>query len=207
MNRLPVELACIRRRPQRSDDLAVYRKHDWPNKLDDAATVLGYQASDSVLECRGGRTLIVQTFDFGTGGRTFGRFDGDRGDGGQVLLFIGDWASYAMTEDGGGGIQWFLGDSCRSATDWDASFLGWLVFRNDVDSSAWRDLVARLNIAAAPTRCPDRFNTAFTRFRLATIQMPFRIVGGTSPVPVSKFPVESIAVSYTHLTLPTNREV
>lgn len=192
VDQLPVEPACIRQRPQRSDDLAVYRKHDWPNRLDDPTTALGYQASDSVLERRGARTVIVQTFDFGTGGRTFGVFDGNRGDGGQVLLFVRDWATYAMTEDGGGGIQWFLGESCRSSIDPDAPFLGWLVFRRNVDSSAWQDVVARLNSASTPTACPDRFNAAFTRFRLASIEMPFRIIGRASSVPISTFRVEAI---------------
>jgi hypothetical protein len=96
--------------------------------LDHVANLQPYQASDSVVERRAGRTLVVQTFDFGTDGRVFGRFDGGRGDGGQVLLFIGDWASFAMTEDGGGGVQWFIGKTCRSPVDQDARFLGWLIF-------------------------------------------------------------------------------
>jgi hypothetical protein len=180
VDRLPIEPTCVRRRLQRADDLAVYRKHDWPNRLDEPATVLGYQASDSVLERRGSRTIVVQTFDFGTDGRTFGTFDGERGDGGQVLLFVGDWASFAMTEDGGGGIQWFLGETCRASHDPDARFLSWLVFRRDIKAGPWQSVVAKLNIAATPTACPSRFNAAFTRFRLASIELPFRIVSGPS---------------------------
>lgn len=192
VDRLPIDPGCVRRRPQRADDFAVYRKHDWPNRLDEPATVLGYQASDSVLEQRGGRAIVVQTFDFGTGGRTFGAFDGGRGDGGQVLLFVGDWATFAMTEDGGAGTQWFLGEACRSAGGRDARFLGWLVFRRDVDEAAWRDVVARLNIAAAPVACPARFNDAFTRFRLAAVELPFRIVGGAVPVATSRVRLDAL---------------
>jgi hypothetical protein len=172
----------VRRRPQRSDDTAVYRKHDWPNRLDELATVLGYQASDSVLERRGSRTIVLQTFDFGTGGRTFGTFDAGRGDGGQVLLFIGDWASFAMTEDGSGGVQWFLGETCRSAVDPDARFLGWLVFGSHAARAEWQSTVARLNIATSPAACPALFNAAFTRFRLESIELPFRVVDDPSHV-------------------------
>ena len=73
----------------------------------------GHQASDSVIQRRGAGTLVVQTFDFGRGGRVFGRFDGG-GDGGQVLMPVDGWSSVAMTEDGGGGVQWFIGEACRS---------------------------------------------------------------------------------------------
>ena len=70
----------------------------------------GYQASDSVVQRRGARTLVVQTFDFGTGGRVFGWFEGGLGQGGddgQVLLLVAGWSTAAMTEDGGAGVQWF----------------------------------------------------------------------------------------------------
>lgn len=192
VGRLPMEPTCGRRRLQRTGDVAVYRKHDWPNQLDDPATVLGYQASDSVLERRGSRTIVVQTFDFGSGGRTFGTFDAGQGDGGQVLLFIGDWASFAMTEDGSGGVQWFLGKTCRSSVDADGRFLGWLVFRNDVDSTEWQSILAQLNTAVTSTACPSRFNAAFTRFRRESITLPFRIVDSLSHVRTSLFPLDVI---------------
>jgi hypothetical protein len=181
VDQLPIDQACTFRRPQWSADVARYRKHDWPNRLDEPATILGYQASDSVLERRAEKTIVVQTFDFGTDNRTFGVFDALRGDGGQVLLFIGDWASFAMTEDGSGGVQWFLGDACTSPNP-DARFLSWLVFQQDISRVTWRSVIARLNIAATINRCPDQFNPALTRFRLDTIEMPFRIVEDPSHV-------------------------
>jgi len=70
---LPIDDDCRHFRLQRSEDAAPWRKHDWPNSLGAAETVQGFQASDSVVQRWGGRTLIVQTFDFGTGGRVFGR--------------------------------------------------------------------------------------------------------------------------------------
>ena len=133
---------------------------------------------------------MVQTFDFGTGGRVFGRFDGGLvtgsgvtgsggtggGDGGQVLMLVDGWASAAMTEDGGGGVQWFLGEACRSPVATDGRFLGWLMFCNEVKADAWNSVVARLNIAAGPENCPRLFNAAFTRYRLDRIAFPFRII-------------------------------
>ena len=173
---LPVDPACTTRRLQRSDDPAPYRKHDWPNVLGDPATSHGYQASDSVTMQRGGRTLVVQTFDFGTNGRTFGTFDGGRGDGGQVALILGDWSSFVLTEDGGGGVQWFIGEGCRSAGPSDRRFLSWLIFREPV-AGTWQDGMARLNIAPNIESCPRRFNDAYTRYRRDAVEFPFRIVG------------------------------
>ena len=173
---LPTDPACTVRRLQRSDDPAPYRKHDWPNVLGDPATPHGYQASDSVTMQRGGRTLVVQTFDFGTNGRTFGTFDGGRGDGGQVALILGDWSSFVLTEDGGGGVQWFIGEGCRSAGPSDRRFLSWLIFREPV-AGTWQDGMARLNIAPSIESCPRRFNDAYTRYRRDEVEFPFRIVG------------------------------
>lgn len=188
---LPLDEDCRHSRPQRSDDTAPYRKHDWPNSLAAAETVQGYQASDSVVQRRGARTLVVQTFDFGTGGRVFGRFDGGLGtgsgktgggDGGQVLLLVDGWSTAAMTEDGGGGVQWFIGEGCRSAVATDRRFLGWLMFRNASRQDVWQSTVARLNITASPESCPQRFNAAFTRYRLDQVTFPFRIVDAGSRV-------------------------
>ncbi len=173
---LPTDEECSRLRLQKSSDTAVYRKHDWPNRLGVANEAPAYQASDSVLERRGSRTLIVQTFDFGTGGREFGRFDSGMGDGGQVLLLIDGWASIAMTEDGGAGVQWFMGPACRSPTNPDGRFASWLAFRSDVGTDIWSSSVAKLNIAAGPWDCPRQFNAAYTRYRLDQIDIPFRVV-------------------------------
>ena len=50
---LPIDDDSRRSRPQRSEDAAPWRKHDWPNSLGAAGTVQGYQASDSVVQRRG----------------------------------------------------------------------------------------------------------------------------------------------------------
>ena len=183
--RAAIDADCREVRPQRSEDTAAYRKHDWPNSLAAPEAVQGCQASDLVVLYRGARTLIVQTFDFGTGGRVFGRFDGglgQGGDGGQVLMLVDDWSSAAMTEDGGWGVHWFMGEAYRSPVATDRRFLGWLMFRNEVRGDAWNSVVARLNIAASPELRPRQFNAAFTRYRLDRITFPFRIIDAGSRV-------------------------
>ena len=64
-------------------------------------------ATRSFSAAGGARTLVVQTFDFGTGGCVFGWFEGGLGQGGddgQVLLLVDRWSTAAMTEDGGAGV-------------------------------------------------------------------------------------------------------
>ena len=179
---LPIDPQCVQSRLQHSDDVAIYRKHDWPNTLGDSRIAHGYQASDSVIETRSSGLIVVQTFDFGTDGRTFGHFDRGRGDGGQVLLFIGEWASFAMTEDGSGGVQWFIGETCRSSVDVNARFLSWLAFPGWVNETRGQAVVAKLNITSDPKTCPRQFNDAFTRYWLDRVDFPFRIIEGTSVV-------------------------
>lgn len=174
---LPIDPACTTRRLQRSDDPARYRKHDWPDLLGDPRVPRGYMASDSVLLQAAGRTLVVQTFDFGTDGRVFGRFDGGQGDGGQVALAVGDWLSFVLTEDGGAGVQWFIGEGCRTAPQTDRRFLSWLLFRDPAESGRWQDRLARLNIVPTMASCPPSFGDAYTRYRRDTIEFPFRLAG------------------------------
>lgn len=169
--------ACTSRRLQRSDDPVRYRKHDWPDVLGDPRVPRGYMASDSVLRQAGGRTLVVQTFDFGTDGRVFGKFDAGQGDGGQVALAVGDWLSFVLTEDGGAGVQWFIGEGCRTAPQTDQRFLSWLLFRDPAVRGRWQDRVARLNIVPTRTGCPPNFGDAYTRYRRDTVEFPFRFAG------------------------------
>ncbi|MEA2741105.1 MAG: hypothetical protein QOH05_4412 [Acetobacteraceae bacterium] len=172
---LPVDPACDHHRLQAIDDTATYRKHDWPDRLDPRLPPAGYQASDSVLQPAGPRPVIIQTFDFGDTRRVFGHFDAGQGDGGQAVMLIDGSASIAMTEDGGDGVQWFIGDNCRGTARPERHFLGWLLFRNDV-TDRWHDAVTHLNKGRSPSECPARFNMANTRYRTDKILFPFRIL-------------------------------
>jgi hypothetical protein len=189
---LPVEAACQHRRPQTPDDPVYYRKHDWPDVTDPRHPILGYQASDSVIESMVPPVRILQSFDFGDTQRAFGRFDAGQGDGGQALIVTDDAAGIAMTEDGGDGVQWFIGDRCRTAPTSDARFLGWLAFAGDVAFSQWHDAVAHLNKTRDPGTCPARFNAAYTRYRLRRLVLPFRIVATDGAVATESVPLEVV---------------
>ncbi len=129
---LPIDADCLFRRAQSDRDVATYRKYDWPNSNEATQRPLGYQASDSVLTRRAGRSLVEQTFDFGDEKRMFGRFDGALGDGGQILVVVDGWASAIMTEDGGDGVQYFIGPGCRTSAK-SAGELSWLFFNSNVE--------------------------------------------------------------------------
>ena len=184
---LPIDPSCTRTLPQTAADTATYRKHDWPDAADPRHPLTGYQASDSVLT--GHR--IVQTFDFGDTQRAFGRFDGGQGDGGQVALIVDGWASFAMTEDGGDGVQWFISDTCRTDPTLNHHFQGWLLFAADATSD-WHDRVTHLNKGRAPTDCPIRFNPAYTRYRTARVTFPFRIVTARASLQTRSIPLDTI---------------
>ena len=188
---LPIEDSCGRFRPQRINDKAVYRKHDWPNELGRSEIALGYQASDSVVLPGAPHPTIIQTFDFGTGDRRFGQFDGAKGDGGQVMMLIGHWATFPMTEDGSGGIQWFVGEGCQTSPTSESALQSWLVFGRDV-STRWQSTVAKLNIVQEPNRCPRDFNSAYTRYRLTTLSFPFRLIHSATRVEELRHPLKVV---------------
>src|SRR5262249_22019473 len=182
---LPIDADCLNRRAQTDRDVASYRKYDLPNANEATQRPLGYQASDSVLTRRGGRTLIEQTFDFGDEKRAFGRFDAGQGDGGQVLVVVDGWASAIMTEDGGDGIQYFIGPGCRTSAQTAAGELSWLFFNGNVQRQRWDYTVARINKGRSISECPTVFNAALTRYRADTIDVPFRILGKSAPLTVT----------------------
>jgi hypothetical protein len=189
---LPIDPACNNHRPQTSNDTATYRKHDFPDRSDPRAPLLGYQASDSVVKPDGSHIVVVQTFDFGDTHRVFGRFDAGEGDGGQALLLVNGWATAAMTEDGGDGVQYFVSDECRTSAKLERHFLGWLMFRSDVTQDRWRDQATNLNKARNPDDCPAHFNAAYTRYRMASLEFPFRVVDGNESLKSEGYPLDVI---------------
>jgi hypothetical protein len=181
--RLPIDPACTRRAPQRQSDPMPYRRHDWPAVEHARAQPQGYQASDAVLGTLMGHPAAIHTFDFGAGeGRRFGTFDNGRGDGGQVVPLTPGAAFIAMTEDGGGGVQWFLSPDCRQGG---LGWQGWLVAAPQ-PSEAWSEQVVRLRIAPAAAACPARFDESLTRWRRTALDLPWRDAAtgrtGTAPV-------------------------
>ncbi|MBW6396942.1 hypothetical protein KPL78_03735 [Roseomonas sp. HJA6] len=168
---LPFEPGCTRRAPQRQDAPMPYRRHDWPAAQQARSIPQGYQASDAVLGSLLGVPAAVQTFDFGAGeNRRFGTHDRGRGDGGQVIP-LGPGPSFiAMTEDAGGGVQWFLSPDCRSGG---RGWQGWLLAGPGA-GDAWTTRVMRLRIAPSPQACPTAFDASLTRFRRTRLALPWR---------------------------------
>ena len=118
---------------------------------------------------------MLQSFDFGAEAprRAFGRFDAGLGDGGQAVVVLPDGAAaVALTEDGGGGMQWFQSPDCRGGRD-AAAAPGWLIAAPPL-LDLWRERVVRLRIAPRPDACPAAFDASLTRWRLARIAMPWR---------------------------------
>ena len=167
---LPFEAECERSRPLSAGDPLPYRKHDWPGASDAAVLPSGYQASDSLRGTLLGRPAILQTFDFGGGGRAFVRFDS--GDGGQAVLLRDGVAASPLTQDGGGGVQWFQSPDCRGAAA-DGPAPGWLFAALPL-AEDWQERLVRLNKARRPDECPLAFVPSLTRWRTARIEVPWR---------------------------------
>lgn len=146
--------ACPRRRTAAIGDRLPYHKRDWPGDGDRDS----YQQSDSIpIQTRMG-PAVLHTYDFGDGRRRFGEMD--EGDGGQIVFFTPYAAAIGVTEDGGAGLQLFLGPSCRPIDSWV------VVDRSFVDRPAGQT-VARLTRSAA--RCAVRLNSAFTQWRITPV--------------------------------------
>ena len=165
---LPFEPGCERSRPLSTGEPLPYRKHDWPGASHAAVLPRGYQASDSLRGTLLGRPAILQTFDFGHDTRAFARFDS--ADGGQAVLLRDGAAASPLTQDGGGGVQWFQSPDCRNAP---GPAPGWL-FAAPPLGEAWQERVVRLNKARSPDECPLAFAPSLTRWRTARIELPWR---------------------------------
>ncbi len=171
----PFDAACVSRSAQTPDSPAGYRKHDWPSLGDRSQAPRGYQATDAVLSLppmvEDDTLVVAQTFDFGgPSGGGFERFDAAAGDGGQVIALAQGSAAVFMTEDGGGGRQWFVGDGCQTGQR--PAELSWLLFKDDVVSGDWRSDVARLSTTRSQDECPAAFGSAYTRYIRARVALP-----------------------------------
>jgi hypothetical protein len=153
---------CTATRTQRASDPMFQRRHDWP-----APT--GFQIEDSVA--RGDGHDVVSTWSY----PPFGPFVAANGDGGEVFVSDGTTVRIAVTQDGGKpGLQYFVGRACGGT--------GWIVFRNDVPTGKWADLVAALGDSPDPDVCKDN-SRSYTRYRLEHVRIPF-IINGVRQDPI-----------------------
>ncbi len=147
-----------------------YHKHDHPSPGDRAGLARGYQRRNSFpVETGPFGRVVEHSFDFGAGaGRRFGVFDAGKGDGGDLTVTSATAASFAATEDGGGGFQLFVGPDCRERVSPAGLFDSWLIAL--FDPSPARPLQGEAVARLADLRegrqgaCPPRLNAAFTRW-------------------------------------------
>jgi hypothetical protein len=155
--------ACPHPRKLRLGERLPYHKRDWPGLLDRAAQPEGYQESDSFPARSALGVAVVQTFDFGDAVRRFGQFDS--GDGGQVAFFSANSASVGVTEDGGAGLQFFIGPGCTPLD-------GWVIVDSSFATAPSGATVARIGQRQAG--CPQRLGFAATRWHVEPIRLRIR---------------------------------
>lgn len=184
---LPFQPGCGARHGLRWHQGMAYRKYDWPAPEHRTGAPLGYQASDAYMTSLAGYPAVVQTFDFGGGGgRTFGVYDQGQ-DGGDGLVLQGNRVSGTLTEDGGGGVQWFVSPACTSTGPVQP---GWLFFQDGRGEQ-----VAPNSITRNPRDCPTGFAQSLTRWRSRLLTFPYLIRGN----PGGSFRTEMIVSEhYTH---------
>ncbi len=157
---------CNRQRKLGIGEALPYRRRDWADLIDRGTHPDGYQQSDSVPVRTALGLAVVQATDFGDAPRGFGRFD--PGDGGQVVFFTPEAASIGLTEDGGAGLQFFIGPRC---TPLDA----WVVVDRSFASQPTGQTVAR--ITRRPGACPDHLGYAFTRWSVQPVTFRDKVAG------------------------------
>ncbi len=165
---------CSHPRLRRREDRMKTHRHDWPGLEDAVSSPSGYQRSDAYLTFRAGHPIAVHTFDFGTGGRTFGVFDQGKGDGGQIAEIDEASVAFTMTEDGGDGVQWFVGPRCWG--DEDTLKSGWLIFTTTLGEE-WTQSIVRLQKARHRNDCSIFFSRSLTRWRRLQVDWPFLVNG------------------------------
>lgn len=178
----PLDKGCLRHRNLLPNEALTYHKADWPGRMDRSSEAAGYQRSDSYpyLSRLLGAT-VVQTFDFGAGGRKFGAFD--QGDGGQIVAFSRESASIVLTEDGGRGLQLMAGPKCTEGTVSGPRLLdSWLLASKTPGTLQSGRALARLRIVT-DERCPSAFDYAYTEWHLTDLRYRASMAGDlTAPL-------------------------
>jgi hypothetical protein len=168
--------SCPRQRDLEIGERLPYHKHDWADGGARAALPDGYQRSDSV-PIRAPRlgVAVVQSFDFGAPPNRFGSID--PGDGGQIAIFSPASVSYGVTEDGGDGLQLFLGPDCTAPGAVDRLRDSWVIVARGFTPDRPGETVARLT--KWPDRCPGALGYAFTRWHVQSLRLRIATAGRT----------------------------
>jgi hypothetical protein len=163
----PVDAACTRRRDIRTGERLPYHKHDWASQAERQHLPLGWQRSDSFPVMAGAYGLAVaQIWDFGDGSRGFGHFD--EGDGGQIAFFSKNSVAFGVTEDGGAGLQFFIGPDCDLLDAW---IVADRTFAPDRPGQTLAWLTRRSYM------CPVWMNDAYTRWHIQPLTFDVKSQG------------------------------
>ena len=157
---------CTRQRKLGFGERLPYRRRDWADVGDRRRYPDGYQQSDSVPVQTTLGPAVVQATDFGDAPRRFGTFED--GDGGQVAFFSADTASMGLTEDGGAGLQFFIGPRCMPRD-------AWVIVHSSFATHPAGQTVAR--ITRRLSTCPGRLGYAFTRWAVQPVSFRTRTAG------------------------------
>lgn len=157
---------CPQRRKIGLHERLPYRKRDWPGVGDQRARPDGYQQTASVpIETALG-LAVAQSWDFGDDLRAFGRLD--PGDGGQIAFFSERSVAFGLTEDGGAGLQFFIGPECGVLD-------GWVIVDSSFATAQSGETTAR--ITRRPQACPQRLGYAYTRWQVRPVSYRTRAFG------------------------------
>ena len=159
---------CPRRRKLALGERLPYRQRDWPGAGEPEARRDGYQQTSSFPVWTTMGVAVAQTWDFGDGVRRFGQFDA--GDGGQVAFFSEQSVAFGLTEDGGAGLQFFIGPGCTLLDSW-------IIVDRGFEASPSGETDARLT--QRQDACPARLGHAYTAWRVQPMTFRTRARGQT----------------------------
>lgn len=162
---------CPHRRKIVPGERLPYQKRDWPGAEDAHARRDGYQQTASVPVETALGLAVAQSWDFGDATRAFGRHD--PGDGGQIAFFSERSAAFGVTEDGGAGLQFFIGPGCGLLD-------GWVIVDSSFATASLGETTARLT--RRPQACPQRLGYAYTRWQVRPVSYRTRAFGEAGTV-------------------------
>lgn len=157
---------CPQRRKIGLGERLPYQKRDWPGVEDRHVRPDGYQQTASVPIRTALGLAVAQSWDFGDDVRAFDRHD--PGDGGQIAFFSERSVAFGVTEDGGAGLQFFIGPGCGVLD-------GWIIVDDSFAAVPSGEVVAR--ITRRSQACPGRLGYAYTRWRVRPVSYRTRARG------------------------------
>jgi len=147
--------------PQKASDVMTWRRHDWSGHIDG-------QVEDAFVS--DGGSYYVNTFSYPPNGP----FVPSNGDGGDVLVTDGTTVRIDFTQNGDGNGGTRFNYWCGGT--------GWVSFDDAAPTGSWRGEVASLNSSPSPGGCPSGLNSAYTQWRLETVDVPYVIQNNSQKV-------------------------